>query len=233
MPFTEAVDEARYFVEKAMKEDQLSRKNIGDEMDPEQEKEIEECLDGDDELHPDFIQINPDEQEFDENTTQIKRTLRRIEIKSADEILEAARKLDQYQKKALHVAVRFAQDILIARKGKTPYPRAPLLMVHGGAGSGKSTLINTINQLFHQMMLRDGDDLDCPYVLLSAFTGTAAANIEGQTLHTLFSFNFGTGYLSLSDKNRDEKRNLYKNLKMLITLGNKTKRVECCLGYFN
>ena len=51
---------------------------------------------------------------------------------------------------------------------------------------------------------------------MSAYTGAAASNIEGQTLHTLFSFNFGAGYLSLSDKKRDEKRNLYKNLKMLI-----------------
>ena len=127
-----------------------------------------------------------------------------------------ARNLDQYQKKALHVAVRFAQDILIARKGKISYPRAPLLMVHGGAGSGKSTLINVISQYFHKIMLRDGDDLDCPYVLLSAYTGTAAANIEGHTLHSLFSFNFGAGFLSLSDKMRDEKRNLYKNLKILI-----------------
>ena len=65
-------------------------------------------------------------------------------------------------------------------------------------------------------MMRDGDEPDCPYVLLSAFTGTAAANIEGQTLHTLFSFNFGAGFMSLSDKTRDQKRSLYKNIKMLI-----------------
>merc|ERR1711942_344274 len=115
-----------------------------------------------------------------------------------------------------HVAITYAQNILIARKGKIPYPRAPLLLVHGGAGSGKSTLINVIAQSVHQMMLRDGDDLDCPYVLLSAFTGTAAANIEGQTVHTLFSFNFGADFMSLSDKKRDEKRNLYKNLTVLI-----------------
>ena len=51
---------------------------------------------------------------------------------------------------------------------------------------------------------------------MSAFTGAAASNIEGQTLHTLFSFNFGAGFMSLTDKMRDEKRNLYKNLKMLI-----------------
>ena len=85
-------------------------------------------------------------------------------------------------------------------------------MVHGGAGSGKSTLINVISQYVHQMLMKDGDDPDFPYVILSAYTGSAASNIEGQTLHTLFSFNFGAGFMSLSDKMRDEKRSLYKNL---------------------
>ena len=73
-----------------------------------------------------------------------------------------------------------------------------------------------MSQYIQKILLRDGDDLDCPYVLLSAFTGTAAANIDGQTLHTLFSFNFGAEFMSLSDKKRDELRNLYKNLKVLI-----------------
>ena len=167
-------------------------------------------------LHPDFVQVNPDELELETNLTQIKKTLKRIEVKTADKILREARNLDKFQKRALHVAVNFAQDVIIARKGKIPYPGAPFLIIHGGAGSGKSTLINVISQYFHKIMLRDGDDLDCPYVLLSAFTGTAAANIEGQTLHTLFSFNFGAGFMSLSDKMRDEKRNLYKNVKILI-----------------
>ena len=110
----------------------------------------------------------------------------------------------------------FAQNVILARKNKISYPEAPFLMVHGGAGSGKSTLIHVMSQYVHKMLLRDGDDLESPYVLLSAFTGTAAANINGQTLHTLFSFNFGAGFLSLSDKMRDIKRNLYKNLKLLI-----------------
>ena len=162
------------------------------------------------------MQVNPDNVEFENNLTQVKKTLRSIELKSADEILKDARNLDEFQKKSLHIALTFAQDVIIARKGKITYPRAPFLMVHGGAGSGKSTLINVISQYVHRIMLRDGDDPDCPYILLSAFTGAAASNIEGQTLHTLFSFNFGAGFMSLSDKMRDEKRNLYKNLKMLI-----------------
>ena len=99
---------------------------------------------------------------------------------------------------------------------KCQYPCAPLVMIHGGAGSGKSTVIKVMCQYIHHILKKEGDDPDCPYVLLSAFTGGAASNIDGQTLHTLFSFNFGAGYQSLSDKNRDQKRALYKNLKVLV-----------------
>ena len=38
-----------------------------------------------------------------ENISRIKKTLRRIAVKTADEVLEEARKLDKFQKKALHV----------------------------------------------------------------------------------------------------------------------------------
>ena len=50
----------------------------------------------------------------------------------------------------------------------------------------------------------------------TAFTGTAAANIRGQTLHNAFSFGFGNEFFSLSDKTRDERRNQLENLKMVI-----------------
>ena len=216
MPYTQGVEEARHYLDEVMADEAASTKNIGNELDPEQEKEIIECTEDVDELHPDFVHLNPDELEFENNLNQIKKTLRRIEVRPEDEILKEARNLDKYQKKALHIAVRFAQDIIIARKGTAPYPTPPLYMIHGGAGGGKSTLINVMSQYVQKILLRDGDDLDCPYILLGAFTGTAAANIEGQTLHTLFSFNFGAGFMSLSDKMRDQKRNLYKNLKVLI-----------------
>ena len=171
---------------------------------------------GDEVPHPDYAHLNPEDFEIDNNLKQVKTSFRKIQLKTNDERLEEARQLDQFQKKALNVALNFAVDVIISRKGKMSYPRAPFIMVHGGAGSGKSTVINVISQHVHNILRRDGDDPDCPYILLSAYTGTAAANIDGQTLHTLFSFNFGAEYMSLSDKKRDEKRNLYKNLKMLI-----------------
>ena len=213
MPFAQGVEEARLIVEQANEE--INNKKMGDILDSEMEQEIQECNEGEEEPHPDF-QLNPDEIDNDDQLKQIRKTFRQIQLRSADERLEETRNLDQYQKSALHVALNFAMDILISRKGKIPYPRAPHMIIHGGAGSGKSTLIHAISQQVNSILRREGDDPDCPYVVLSAYTGTAAANIEGQTLHTLFSFNFGAGYMSLSDKMRDEKRILYKNLKMLI-----------------
>ena len=76
-------------------------------------------------LHPEFLQVNPDDLEIENNLVQVKRTLRRIEHKTADDILKEARNLDEFQKKALHVALNYIQNILIARKGYMPYPRAP------------------------------------------------------------------------------------------------------------
>ena len=195
LPFSQGIEEARYNVGQAQLNDEnkMEDNNIGDILDPEHQQENEECEVGEEEIVPEFAHSNPDEIDFDNNIEQAKRTVGKIQIKTADERLEEARKLDKYQKSALHVAVNFAMDVIISRKGKIPYPRAPTLLIHGGAGSGKSTLINVISQYVHHILRRDGDDPDCPYVILSAFTGTAAANINGQTLHTLFSFNFGAG----------------------------------------
>ena len=87
---------------------------------------------------------------------------------------------------ALNVALSFTHNVIIAQKRKLSYQKAPMLLVHGGTGSGKLTFIKSISQNVNQLLKKEGDNPDCPYILLSAYTGTAAANIDGQTLHTLF-----------------------------------------------
>ena len=133
MPFSQGIEEARYNVEQAMHNDNQEQEDgkIGDILDAEQEQEIEECQDGEEEILPEFAHLNPNDAEFEnENVTEkAKRTLRNIEIKSPDERLEDARRLDKYQKRALHIAINFAIDVIISRKGKIPYPKAPTLMV--------------------------------------------------------------------------------------------------------
>ena len=61
-----------------------------------------------------------------------------------------------------------------------------------------------------------GDDPCCPYVVLTSFTGAASANINGQTLHSLFGFKFGCTFLSMPEKQREEKRLLFRNLRCVI-----------------
>jgi len=61
-----------------------------------------------------------------------------------------------------------------------------------------------------------GDNPESPYCIKAAFTGTAAANIKGQTLHSAFSFSFGNDFFSLGDKKRDEKRDQLSNLQAVI-----------------
>ena len=63
------------------------------------EKEIDECLEEIEQPHPDFVQVNPDEHDPDSNMAKVKKTLRQIEIKTADDLLRDARELDQFQKR--------------------------------------------------------------------------------------------------------------------------------------
>ena len=77
-------------------------------------------------------------------------------------------------------------------------------------------LINTIGHWFERNLRQSGDDPEKPYILITAFTGCAAANVDGMTLHSAFNFHFGNEFISLGDKTRDEKREHLKNLKMVI-----------------
>ena len=124
--------------------------------------------------------------------------------------------MDFYQKKVLESAVGFARSLRKSLKSKTLFRKAPNIMVHGGAGSGKSTVINIMKQWIQRILQTSGDNPECPYLLVTAPTGTAAANIRGQTLHSTFGFSFGNEHYSLSDKIRDEKRSNLKNLRFVI-----------------
>ena len=66
------------------------------------------------------------------------------------------------------------------------------------------------------ILRQPGDDPNCPHVVLTSFTGAASANINGQTLHSLFGFKFGTTFLSMSEKQRAAKRLLFRNLRCVI-----------------
>ena len=69
-------------------------------------------------------------------------------------------------------------------------PEPQFIYINGGAGAGKSHLIKCIYAEASKILCKvprhaDDTDISSPTVLLTAFTGTAAFNICGTTLHSL------------------------------------------------
>ena len=93
-----------------MEENNTTANNIGNILDSEMEQEIVECEDnGQQDVHPDFVQLDPEELEVNSTVTQTRKIFRRIEAKTSDEILKESRNLDKFQKKALHIIVEYVQ----------------------------------------------------------------------------------------------------------------------------
>ena len=124
--------------------------------------------------------------------------------------------MDDYQKEVINIGVKYAKGVVKARKEGNVPPKAPLLIVHEGAGSGKSTVIKILAQWTQKLLQREGQETYDPCVIKTAFTGTASSNIEGQTLHASFGFAFDNNHYSLSDNARVKKRTQLKNLKIVI-----------------
>ena len=129
---------------------------------------------------------------------------------------EKTRQLDQFQREVVNIMVKYVKDIVKSNREGNSVPEPPNLMVHGGAGSGKSFLIKLLACWIQHFLQKPGDSFNHPYVIKSAFTGTAASLIEGMTLHSAFGFDYGNKYYSLSDKVRDSKRTILQNLRLVI-----------------
>ena len=215
MEHLESVEEARHYVEEVTKK--LDLQNIGSVLDAATEQANAECQEEVEELHPDYAHLDiVNAPQLDECEQRIQNIYRRIEIPDIKELKKMTQQLDPYQRTVIDIGVKFAKDIIKSQKEGNPLPKIPNLMVHGGAGAGKTFVITTLAQWIEHILQKSGDDFNCPYVIKTAFTGTAASLIEGMTLHSAFGFSFENKHYSLSDKTRDAKKNILRNLKLII-----------------
>ena len=213
MEFLEDVNEARYFVEEALKD--IDVQETGFALDSTFAQANLDCEDEGIVEHPDYGHINPEIVDDVNDEIPIKSIYRKVEIQSKDILNQKTRNLDEFQRHVVNIGIKFAKDVVKSRNGFQKPPESPLLMVHGGAGAGKSTVIDILAQWVELILQKEGDDTNSPCVLTCAPTGTAAANIEGQTLHSSFNFSYDGKSYSLNDKSRDQRRELLKNLKMV------------------
>ena len=199
MEHLENVTEARYFVEENSRNEETELNLNPEGIQENEECEYEGIID-----HPDFpnLEVECLEQEVGK---KVSEKTNRLILDEIGKLMDKSKDMDFYQRKVLESAIGFARSLRKSLKNKNILRKAPNIMVHGGAGSGKSTVINIMKQLVHRILRISGDNPECPYILVTAPTGTAAANIRGQTLHSTFGFSFGNEHFSLSDKIRDEK----------------------------
>ncbi|XP_028298421.1 uncharacterized protein LOC114460697 [Gouania willdenowi] len=150
---------------------------------PEVEVDRDECL----ELRDDIVEEQGEDEVPDFAILDGRESLPRIEAPqlSPDFVRKMFQSLNETQS-CIFYAVR--QWCLLRVWGQDPEPFH--YFVSGGAGCGKSHVIRCIyaeaTRILRELpRFRDIADMSQPAVLLTAFTGTAAFNIGGKTLHSV------------------------------------------------
>ena len=134
-----------------------------------------------------------------------------------DELIQMARNLSFEQRVAFDKQITYCKSILRAEKrGQASTMDPPLLIVHGGGGTGKSYLIMAVSQWIEKILRKATDNPENPKVLLLAYTGVAASLIGGTTFHTGLGFKFGSDLYPLTDKKLDMTRKYLEDVEFVI-----------------
>ena len=95
--------------------------------------------------HPEFLHIDPCHITTETNTTPKPGVqYRRVEVPTDTILKERTRSLDYWQREVVNVGIRYAKDIVKGRRNANSLPTPPIYMVHGGAGAGKSAVIEVL-----------------------------------------------------------------------------------------
>ena len=214
MEWMEDIEEARYFVEETMK-NKVDIEETGDILDSEMHKEGIECEMEGIEEDEQYIHLDPEGLK-DLNYTNPGNWYRKLELLDTQDLESMTCRLDVWQRKVVDRGIKYARELRKFFNGYGSLPKSPNVVTIGGAGAGKSTVIECLAQWVHRILNKSGDDPNSPYVLKAATTGAASTLIEGSTVHSSLGFDFSSKHTSLNDKKRELKREQLKNLKILI-----------------
>ncbi|KAG1928320.1 ATP-dependent DNA helicase PIF1 [Pimephales promelas] len=185
---------------------------------PEIEVDRLECVAERQDINPDDESVEDDVPEFqilehgDGVVPQIEAPQMSVEF-----IRSLFRSLNETQAAIFYTVCQWCQKRVWGHN-----PEQFFYFVSGGAGCGKSHVIKCIyteaTKILRQLpRLREEGDLSVPTVLLSAFTGTAAFNISGKTLHSILKLprNLKPPYQGLGNA-LDELRATLRDVEILI-----------------
>ena len=191
---------------------------VGDILDSTKEQDMSDCRDEGLQESDTFVAFDPSLATVDKSELCEAKASKyvKVELSNLDDLLNRTRSMDRDQRNIIRLGVEFASNLRKSRNKNVKRPISPLIVVQGGAGSGKSFVINTVTEWMERILRQPGDNPNYPYILRCAYTGTAASIIRGQTLHSTFNLPFGNKLLSMSSKTAAEKREQLNNLVILI-----------------
>ena len=139
-----------------------------------------------------------------------------IDVPQNDDLHNLTRRLVDEQQLVLIPVLNYCKQVKRARKNLQEVPEPIRMIVQGGAGNGKSTTIRVLKLHAEKILREPGSHPHKPRVLVMAFTGKAAALVDGITIHSAFDFKFGTEHTPLSDQKLAKFRDLLSELHLII-----------------
>ena len=197
--------------------EQLRPTDLLDTLDPQGQQEQEE----------DRIEGDIDDNEFEsfgytgnlnhrqQQIYDVSSRFKQIDLPSEFDLNHMARQLVPEQMEVMREVISSCKEIVKARNNPHIRCKPVRLIVHGGAGVGKSKTINALSK-HAENILRQAGPTNYPSVLLCAFTARAAKLIGGTTIHSTFGFKIGTEITNLSNKKLAEMRDQFSQVKLII-----------------
>ena len=190
--------------------------HIGDTLDNQNEQDIEEQNAegvGADEIYD----VRDFDGDFGGKNLEEASIFRTTDFSQIPEMNDLVKKLVPEQRRVFDSFIGYAKELRKTKASGSKKPKAPLGVVHGGAGSGKSTLIKVLSFWFEYLLItNDEKDLNMPVVIRCAPTGMAANNIDGLTVCSAFKFKFGHNHIPLDARNRTSYQDTLSHLQLVI-----------------
>ena len=161
----------------------------------------------------------PDDRDsFEPDSRQEGGKYKIIPLLKDDDLMKMTRGLVAEQKQVLSKVVAVCKGYLKARSKLTLQTKPLLMLIHGGAGVGKSKIIEVMSCWVEKILCKAGDHPGKPRVLIMAATGKAASIVNGVTIHQAFDFKWTNTqkYDPLSDKKLAQLRFYLSELKVII-----------------
>ena len=134
-----------------------------------------------------------------------------------DDISDRIRSLNSKQRYIFDYVHKWARDYV---KNQSCKVSKQLKLIHlfitGGAGVGKSHLMETIYFSVTKTLMYRGGDPDKPCVLLLAPTGVAAVNIDGNTIHSGLDINCKGHFFPLNDQRKTSLRSNLSEVRIIV-----------------